>query len=441
MSQYKLNKYLYYKNDGQKCVIANLLNGTIIYLTGEIESSYFNGLTKQTIFNDDEKYHDIFQNLYNNAVIIKEETKESDIVIGRFLNQNKSRKLHLTIFVTESCNFNCGYCFVDRAHTRTITDNTIDRILNLIKKKVKEFGYQEITISWFGGEPLLAANEIKQLLSILNDYCFENNINLSNLMVTNGYLLNLKEFLNIYNAGIKSIQVTFDGDEDLHNSLRKHELYGNTFQKIYLNLLAIKKLPMNDFTIIVRCNYNKKNLHNTGTDDFIKRYIKNFKDDIRFQLQIRPIVEYGSWGENNNEMSTYLGNLAYLTDKTKEYSLFEESLLSMIRPKKIWCSVFNPHNLTINPRGEVYTCDAVISDEKYKMAEINNDGSLSGVTWIGKDGLDQQLSQKCKMCKKLPICFGTCYLIKSRYNHNACFCSDSEIYKLLDYLLENERYV
>jgi uncharacterized protein len=441
MNQYKLNKYVFYKIDRQKCVIINLYNGAILFLTEEKEIQYFQKLLNKNHFLYDETYNDIFESLYHQSIIIKSDIKENENIINGFLNYNNCNTLHLTIFVTESCNFNCNYCFVNKNTAHTMTEETIQHIFYMIQEKVKEFAYQKISISWFGGEPLLATAKIVDFMKRMAEYCFLNNINFSSSIVTNGYLLTIKEFICLYNSGIKVIQVTFDGAKNYHDSIRQHEIYGATYEKIYMNLLSIKKLIIDDFIIIVRCNYNKQYLQNSAIDEFIIQYSKSFGHDKRFQLHINPIVDYDSWGKNKRELLTYLGNVTYLIDKAKSFDFLEENLLNLLTAKKMWCPVFNPHNLTINTRGELYTCDAVISDDRYKLAKINSDGSLTEFIRIYENELNKQLSQNCIDCNKLPICLGTCYLIKSHYNHNACFCSDNEINKLLEYLLESKGYM
>jgi radical SAM protein with 4Fe4S-binding SPASM domain len=105
----------------------------------------------------------------------------------------------------------------------------------------------------------------------------------------------------------------------------------------------------------------------------------------------------------------------------------------MVMPKNRWCSVFNPHKLTIDPNGDIYACDAVISNVSYRLASINCYDEL--IIKQKTDGVVNQLSETCKECKKLPICLGTCYIIKNEYNKNACFCTDNEIDKFLNYML------
>jgi uncharacterized protein len=303
METYRLNKYLYYKRNHKKCIILNLYNGVILSLQGN-EMDYFERLTKQKTFTYEDNLHSIFEPLYKNNIIIQDGTKENIEILERFRKNYNSKKFHLTFFVTESCNFNCSYCFVNKSVQNTISNTTIDTIIDTIKKKVEKNAYREITISWFGGEPLLAFSQIVYFLTLLNKYCSEKSINLLNIMVTNGYLLDLKKFEELYKLGIKKMQITFDGYKDKHNTIRIHEKFENTFDKIFSNLIEIRNIKYDDFGIIVRCNYSKKHPDDVSTDAFIEKYVNEFGNDKRFKLELKPIVEYNDWGKNNNEMFT-----------------------------------------------------------------------------------------------------------------------------------------
>lgn len=237
--------------------------------------------------------------------------------------------------------------------------------------------------------------------------------------------------------GVNVIQVTFDGGKQRHNYFRRHEVDGDTFDKIFRNLLAIKETSFTNFVIIVRCNYSKDLYYDDQIDEFIKEYLNSFDGDDRFKLQLRPIVEYEKWGRNKKELLTYIGNISYLIDKAKNFEIFDENLLDWVVPRSMWCPIFKPNNLTINSKGEIYLCDAVISDQTYRIGHIGSNGTL--IMHQGVDSKETHLSYRCKKCKRLPICFGTCNLIKRQYEENACCCTDEEIYELLTYLLTKKR--
>lgn len=441
MERYKVNRYVFFKQDGDKGVILNLYNGVIVYLDTTDEVKCFQKIINKAEPLKREEFGLMFDELYHQKIIVSEDIDEKDIILRRFLNDTEQRKLHLTIFVTEHCNFNCRYCFVDKRNAHTMTEQEFRQIYRMILAREEQIGYDEISISWFGGEPLLAVEQIEKFLDYVKNNRKNTNIRISNSMVTNGYLLTLRQFLRLYRMGINVIQVTFDGSKKSHDFFRRHEEQGDTYEKIFHNLLAIKKTDIRDFLIIVRCNYDKGNLQAIEVDEFIRQYDKYFKGDKRFRLQLSPIVDYCMWGDNDGELKTYVGNLSYMVHKAEQFEVLQESLLDMVRPKKRWCPVFDSHNITINSRGEIYACDSVISDKHYRLARVNEEGRWIENTEAKKIDIKKQLGEACVLCKKMPICFGSCYLIKSRYGHNACFCTNREMEQFMTYLLNNKEKV
>lgn len=437
MTNYKINRYIFYEEKGNKCVILNLFNGAIILLEQQEKENFNNILNKKNI-NIEEIDSSIFNILDQNKVIVPVDFDEQKEVLNRHKAQlNNSQKLHLTIFVTEDCNFNCNYCFVDKNNAFTIKIKTLDNILGMIKKHVSEFKCKEISISWFGGEPLLAIEEIKYFTNDINDYTNKNKIDIKYSLVSNGYLLSLQDFIKLYEMGIKTIQITFDGNKDSHDKIRRDKHNGDTFDKILENLIVIKQRCVYDFTIVVRCNFLKNEI-NDSVDDFIEVFIKEFSNDTRFHLELQPIIEYDKWGCDNNELNTYIGTMSYMLKKTQKYPILQKNLFKMILPKNIWCPVRNLYNLTINTAGEIYFCDAVISSKNYQIGNVELNKCISKY----KDKIidEEFFNQKCLECNKLPICLGSCYLIKHRYNKNACYCSNKELKECLMYFLELDKY-
>ena len=414
-------------------IILNLFNGAVL-LFDENEKKIVDRIINNKIFEYEDR--NIINKLKKFNVIIPNDFDEQKEVLKRYDKSLENiSQLHLTIFVTESCNFNCSYCFVDKRKLSCMRLDTMNNILKMIKRRVKEFKYNKISISWFGGEPLLAIEQIKYFLKLLKEFSIEKNINISNSLVSNGYFLSLNHFIELYNIGINIIQVTFDGSKERHNTFRKDKYNENTFDKIYNNLLKIKKTKLTNFVINIRCNYNKFNKDETDVNEFIEKFINDFGSDSRFSLELMPIIEYNKWGINNNEITTYIGNILYMIKKAEKYEIFKDNLLSMLSPKTMWCPIFNPHNLTLNSSGQIFTCDSVISNDDYKIGYIDENGIIieDGNNII--ENINHQLSISCQECERLPICFGSCHIIYKNYGKNACCCSNNEIVAFLDYFL------
>lgn len=68
-------------------------------------------------------------------------------------NFTSSKKLELTVMVTDACNFRCPYCY--QAHsTHNMGIEETNRLCRYLMKSIDN-GVEVINIHWFGGEPLL----------------------------------------------------------------------------------------------------------------------------------------------------------------------------------------------------------------------------------------------------------------------------------------------
>ncbi len=205
----------------------------------EIENDFINVLKEKKIIVDDEHLYDYYDSYKLNHL--------SNIGITDSLN--------LVIAPTTGCNFACPYCFEGEKKTKVITDEVIDSLICFIN------GYtsvKKLDLTWYGGEPLMAFNKIKQIIHKINDEC---NVEISSQsIITNAYLLSDYIIRDMMNLGFTQVQISFDGDEENHDKTRF--LKGNkgkTFAKIIGNLDNLVSQTPDDFKIDLRINVNKTN--------------------------------------------------------------------------------------------------------------------------------------------------------------------------------------
>ena len=107
---------------------------------------------------------------------------------SRYLQSQSNRDiLALTIMPTDSCNFNCFYCFQDKKSIHMSSD-TANALLNFIDSNLS--GVKTLKVTWFGGEPLLALNLIHSLSDSLCRLAKRHSCDYEAFIITNGYLLN-----------------------------------------------------------------------------------------------------------------------------------------------------------------------------------------------------------------------------------------------------------
>jgi len=68
--------------------------------------------------------------------------------------------MSLIIAPTTGCNFECPYCFEPKKNPRSVTKETIDKIIDYVNNQ-KEI--ETVSLTWYGGEPLLMEAEIETI--------------------------------------------------------------------------------------------------------------------------------------------------------------------------------------------------------------------------------------------------------------------------------------
>ena len=162
-----------------------------------------------------------------------------------------SRKIINLVFGSR-CNLHCKYCFETNWSK---TDYTFDPIIiEYLKKKYGGFSPKDLTIWFFGGEPLLYWKYIEQCLIGFKECKF------GKAIVTNGTLLT-KEIVDILNSNNVSVILSHDGKDT-------KDLRGIDVLETHLDLIK----SINDLHISTVVT-------NGNTIDSIEQYFKSiFKD-------------------------------------------------------------------------------------------------------------------------------------------------------------------
>lgn len=200
-----------------------------------------------------------------------------------------SKRLQLTILPTEKCNFRCTYCYEDFAIGR-MKKPTIEGIKRLIHNRPD---MQELSIAWFGGEPLLAMSVIREISEFCTELSKERGFSFDGGLTTNGYLLTPEVLAELVSHNQNFFQITLDGWGDVHDSTRRRADGGGTFDTIWRNLLSARQTEL-AFEIVLRIHLTNSNF------DSLKQLCREidlaFSGDNRFRLDFQDVRDLGGEG-------------------------------------------------------------------------------------------------------------------------------------------------
>ena len=262
-----------------------------------------------------------------------------------------SNVVQLIINVTENCNFRCKYCFLSEVYnySRNRTDKRIDfatakkamdMFFSEIRKIIKYNPCKEVAISFYGGEPLLCFELVKQCVEYAEENC---PVNIIYSVTTNGSLLSdqVLQFFMDYNF---YIGISMDGDKTNHDRNRIFSDNKGTFDIVHKNIQDLMEgfKTYKNYSILITLDYKsdliaidkffeKNNLPRVSfvsmVSDKNTTYYNRFsnEDIIRFQEQYNYLRDkYICYKIANKKISSFL------------ISLFELPMANIIYRKKVY---------------------------------------------------------------------------------------------------------
>lgn len=225
----KKNMLLYNALEGQGCILSsNAFNyfdvdnkGTVVGCSASIPLHLKKYLSKKNLL-------DFSSDKTNNELYLKK----------RLLYASEGKLIgSIRLTITRDCNCFCDYCYVNREYGKNLHLNATD-CLDFIEKIIKISNLTRYSIRFFGGEPTLFFDVIKEIvckLEILHpDICFDYTLN-TNLQVISKYMVN---FLTSHSF---KVVVSLDGCR-LQNDHFRHSLVSKSY---YLQVIDNLKLIQN----------------------------------------------------------------------------------------------------------------------------------------------------------------------------------------------------
>ncbi len=293
-----------------------------------------------------------------------------------FKNRNTVIKA-LCLHVAHTCNLNCSYCFAAQGkyhgERALMSFETGKRALDFL---VENSGTRKnLEVDFFGGEPLMNFEVVKQLVAYARSMEKEAGKNFRFTLTTNGVLLN-DEVTEFANRECHNVVLSLDGRKEVHDRLRKtvngegsYDLIVPKFQDF------VKKRGNRGY--YVRGTYTKYNLDFTN-DIF-------HMADLGFtELSMEPVVSAPD--------DPYALSEADLPTLYLQYEILAEEMLRRRREghpftfyhymidltggpciyKRISGCGSGTEYLAVTPWGDLYPCHQFVGEEKYRLGDIWN---------------------------------------------------------------------
>lgn len=381
-------------------ILYNTLSSGILLLEKEDIKDYFNIKNECCLSNEKLK-----NELCKGRMLIDKEFDEIEFI--KFTNtasRFSGRGLGLTIAPTLYCNFACPYCFEKGVKFDQMSDEVILSLVSFIKNYIG--GKEPLSITWYGGEPLLAIDIIERITKLVFDDSEYENMNYSSDIITNGYLLTRNVAKKLKNLGITNVQITLDGPPRIHDSRRKLISGGKTFDRILKNIKETCDLI--DITIRV-------NLDRTNQDD-----VKELIDIIKFEgLYDKVFIYVAKVDDFFNDSNPSLLTSVEFSEKYNDFLTNNKNYIQIAEFNPNVCGAVNINSFVIDPSGNMYKCWDEIGRDEGVVGNVSSgiDYNKTFFNYINNDPLS---SEKCLDCKILPLCMGGCPFQKKISGDSVC---------------------
>ncbi|ETT51957.1 radical SAM protein [Paenibacillus sp. FSL P4-0338] len=287
-------------------------------------------------------------------------------VIDDILSNFSSRILRLTLFPTEQCNFRCVYCYEDFLLKKMSTEIR-ESIKKLITLRAVEL--DELHLSWFGGEPLLALDTVLNITNHANELVkVHKNYRVKSGMTTNGYLLTPLVFNQLINHNIRQFQISLDGFGVIHDQTRRLANGKGTFEQIWSNLINIRD-SKEEVNVTLRVHLTNENFRDINI--LISNIDNIFKYDPRFQIYIKPVFKMNSSDEFNIlEIKKQKSMINLISSNIKNIKCINAST------EKYICYASSPNSLSIRSDGNINKCTVALNNECNSIGKIKSNGSI-----------------------------------------------------------------
>lgn len=385
----------------------------------EISEEFYDALTSEKW---DSLPSEIIDELKKREIICEKDDKYifyyTQLLAFNARNHNPT-SMSLVLAPTTACNFACPYCFESKQNPKTIDDETVDALVDFVKhhKYVKE-----ISITWYGGEPLLAFNKLKLIYEKLSADDMPKIVSQS--VITNGYCINDDVVAFFKEKGCGYFQITIDGLYEKHSATRcLKNSDKDTFWPIVANIdKLVKELP--NTSIHIRVNINKNNYKEfiSVANFFKERYPENkmiytYPGIIREETEDKRSLCASSFGE-----SEMLDLRKLLRDAGFDISDFP---VKQVRG----CMMQNANSFLIGPEGDIYKCWNDVGIKESQIGNIKESELSNASLYINYMMQSSPFNDDCKECHAFPICSGGCSYYRYKNKFRSCKFDTCSPYK------------
>ncbi|GFO61440.1 radical SAM/SPASM domain-containing protein [Geomonas silvestris] len=309
-----------------------------------------------------------------------------------------SRVFRGIVVLNLECNLDCGYCYEGgfRGGVQMSEATAVLLVEWLVREQISQGC--DVSLSFYGGEPLLTPDLIRRISEPLLAAAREHQVRYNFNLVTNGTLLNRALAEELTPLGLNGAKFTLDGPPEVHNAQRPYASGAGSFETIVENLAAVCDL----IPIQLGGNFTQENYREfPRLLDCLLEY--GITGDRLMQVLFTPVTPQAGCSEYSAGCAS--SSASWLVDA----QLFlREAILSRgfatSKPKVSACVVELKRNFVVNFDGSLYKCPTFMAYPDLSVGHL-----ATGIAdYRASHCIRNWQNERCLDCAYLPICFGGC---------------------------------
>lgn len=370
-------------------------------------NSAINALSDKYSEEDIKEAFNELKELYKDKILFSEDDYEKFAKYS-VVSPVKAMCLH----ISHDCNLRCKYCFASTGDfgegRKLMTFETgkaaIDFLLNNSGDRVN------LELDFFGGEPLMNFEVVKQLVKYARSIEKEKSKNFRFTLTTNGVLVD-KSVIDFANREMSNVVLSLDGRKEVHDRYRVDYSGNGSWEKIVPKFQDFVKARGGR-------NYYMRGTFTHANPDFLED-IKTMLDLGFDELSMEPVVaadgDPAALTESDKPivMKQYedLARLMLKRDREGKPFTFYHYMIDLKGGPCIYKRISGcgsgTEYMAVTPWGDLYPCHQFVGDEKFKLGDI----------WNGVDNTEIQnefascnvyAREDCADCWAKLYCSGGC---------------------------------
>ncbi|MBQ2031713.1 MAG: thioether cross-link-forming SCIFF peptide maturase [Lachnospiraceae bacterium] len=318
----------------------------------------------------------------------------------------------LCLHVAHSCNLNCSYCFASQGRFHgeraLMSFETGKRAIDFL---VENSGSRRnLEVDFFGGEPLLNWEVVKQIVAYARSIEKEKGKNFRFTLTTNGMLVD-DEVIAFSNREMHNVVLSLDGRREVHDRFRKDYAGNGSWETIVPKFQRFVEARGGK-------NYYIRGTFTHANPDFLED-IKVMLDLGFTELSMEPVV-----CAPGDPMALTEEDFPIVAEQYEKLAELMEARAKEGRPftfyhymidledgpciyKRISGCGSGTEYMAVTPWGDLFPCHQFVGEESFKLGDIWNGVTNTGVREDFAN-CNVYAREECKDCWARLYCAGGC---------------------------------